>query len=227
MITFQCIDKMKEREFLDIVRKMPVFTTRQSSALIGSRDYAKVFLHRLARRGLIRRLVRGRYTVHEDPMAYSTHVYYPSYISLLNAFQYHGTTTQLPTMISVMASMNRTIEGVEYIRTRNMWGYRLVRYGDLEIFMADLEKAVIDAISTERVPLDEVQRAIGMCDIARLEVYALRLPASSIRRVGYVAETAGHYMNALFESVKDDRNYSRYRHAEAKNRWRLIHNRQG
>ena len=56
LITLSYFDKMKEREFLEQVSNMPVFTTKQVSAIIGNKNYSKVFLHRMVDRGLIRRL---------------------------------------------------------------------------------------------------------------------------------------------------------------------------
>ena len=160
---------MKEREFLQFVSNMPVFTTRQVSALISGKEYSKVYLHRLLKKKLIIHLKRGFYTVHDDPIIYASHIYYPSYISLLYAFQHYGTTTQLPKLIEVMTYRKDSILDIEFIKTGYLWGYHSLRYHDFEIFIADLEKAIIDAILTGRVPFDEIQAAIQGCDIKKLE----------------------------------------------------------
>ncbi|MFQ5909889.1 MAG: type IV toxin-antitoxin system AbiEi family antitoxin domain-containing protein [Thermoplasmata archaeon] len=213
---------MKERDFLELAGREPVITARQVAAILGDRRYSKVYLHRLVKRGLIRRLKRGFYTVYDDPVVYATYIYHPSYISLWYAFHHHGTTTQLPRLIEVMTSRNGAIEEIEYIRTRDLWGYHTLRYGGFEVFMADLEKAVIDAVVTERLPLDEIQAAVRECNLKRLEEYALRTDLSTIKKVGYVAETAGHFMEALYDRIKGDRNYVRFFAAEKGNRWRVV-----
>ncbi len=213
---------MKERIFLEAVNDLPVFATKQVSAMLGSRSYSKVYIYRLVDRGLITRLKRGLYTVHEDPLIYSTHVYYPSYVSLMYAFQHHGTTTQLPKIIEVMTHRNGSVQGVEFVRTRYLWGYQKIRYSGFQVFMADLEKAIIDAIITERTPFDEILGAIDRCDKDRLEVYALRTSVSEMKRIGYSAEQVGHFMEDLHRRVKSDRNYVSFGAAKAGNRWRVV-----
>jgi len=212
---------MNEREFLGLVRSLPVFTTRQVASLVGGSRYAKVYLHRLMARGVVRRIGRSFYTIHEDPVVYATHIYYPSYISLWQAFQHHGVTTQLPAVIEVMAPRSGVLGSVEFIRSRHLWGYSAARYGDFGIFMADLEKAVLDALSTGRVPPDVAAGAIGKCDPGKLEKYALRMDIGTIKKVGYIAETGGLALERLHRRINKDRNYVRLAGARAPNRWRV------
>ena len=212
---------MKEREFQKFVSNIPVFTTKQISALIGDERYTKVYLHRLIKRKLINKLKRGFYTVHDDPVIYASHIYYPSYISLLYAFQHYGTTTQLPKLIEVMTYRKDSIPDIEFIKTGYLWGYHTIRYRDFEIFIADLEKAIIDAVITQRVPFDEIQTAIQGCDIKKLEEYTLRTNLSTIRKVGYVCEESGYYLKRAFEVVKKDRNYVHFFAARGNNRSRV------
>lgn len=212
---------MKEREFLEFVSNMPVFTTKQVSALIGDKRYAKVYLHRLVKRKLINQLKRGFYTVFDDSVIYASHIYYPSYISIWYAFQHYGTTTQLPKLIEVMAYRKDSILDIEFIKTKDIWGYHSIRYGDFNIFIADLEKAIIDAVVSERVPLDEIQTAIQQCDLKKLEEYSLRTNLSTIKKIGYVSDTAGHFMKRAFDLVKGDRNYVHFFAAKGNNKWRV------
>ncbi len=211
---------MNEKAFLGIVSGLPVFTARQVGALVGA-GYAKVYLHRLVRRRAIHRLGRGFYTVHDDPMVWATHVWYPSYISLWHAFSHHGATTQLPATIEVMAKRSGSLGAVEFIRTRELWGYSAVTHGDFRIFMADLEKAVLDAIATGRVPEDEIVEAISKCEAGRLERYALKMDVATMKKTGYLAERAGMEMARLRKRALRDRNYARLAGAKAGNGWRV------
>lgn len=212
---------MKEKLILAMFDTAPVLTTKQLAAVIGDMNYTKVSLSKLVARGSITRLRRGIYTTHEDPVIYASHIFHPSYISLWYAFQHYGVTTQLPAKIEVMARRNEDLENIYFIKSKELWGYRQINYNGHRIFMADLEKAIIDAIETERIPVDEVLNAIGKADMKKLEDYALRMPLSSVKKIGYVAEMAGHPLEALFNRVKDDRNYARYYAAENGNRWRV------
>jgi predicted transcriptional regulator of viral defense system len=212
---------MKEREFLEYVSTIPVFTTKQISALIGDDRYTKVYLHRLQKRKRINNLKRGFYTVHDDPIIFASHIYYPSYISNWYAFQHYGTTTQLPKIIDVLTYCYDTIQGIEFIKSGNLWGYHTIRYRDFEIFIADLEKAIIDAVVTKRVPIDEIQTAIQQCDIKKLEGYAIKTNNSTIKKIGYLSEELGFMMERAHEQIKLDRNYVKFSGAGNKNRWRI------
>ena len=211
---------MNEKAFLETVRALPVFTARQVGALVGA-GYSKVFLHRLAARGSVRRLGRGFYTVHDDPVVWATHVRYPSYISLWHALNFHGATTQLPATIEVMARKAGRMGPVEFIRTGALWGYNAVAYGDFRIFMADLEKAVLDAISTGRAPAEDIVAALEKCDAGKLERYALKMDAATMKRAGYLAQKAGFALERLRRAAMKDRNYARMPGAEPGNGWRV------
>ncbi|UCF07412.1 MAG: hypothetical protein JSW28_07080, partial [Thermoplasmata archaeon] len=135
--------------------------------------------------------------------------------------QHYGTTTQLPRTLEVMAQRRDSVQEIEFIKTKNLWGYHLIRYSGFQVFMADLEKAVIDAVVTERLPMDEMLSAIRQCDIKKLEEYTLRTDKSSMKKVGYVADIGGYFMKGVYDRVKKDRNYVQFYTTEGKNRWRI------
>ena len=168
---------------------------------------------------------RGFYTIYEDPVIYASHIYYPSYISNWYVFQYYGTTTQLPKQLDVMTYRYDSIRNIKFINTNQIWGYKNIKYGDFEIFIADLEKAVIDAVVTDRVPMDEILTAIKNCDIKKLEKYTIKYNHSTIKRVGYLSEFAGFFLDEAFELIRHDRNYAYLPTFVEKNRWRVTSDR--
>ena len=212
---------MNEREFLEEVRGLPLFTTKQVAALLGNREYAKLFLHRLVERKVIARLRRGYYTVHEDPVIWATHVRYPSYISLWYALQHHGVTTQIPGLVEVVCAREDSFGGVEFVRSPHLWGYGRVNYSGFQVAMSDLEKVVIDAVYTGRVPPDELEAAVAGCDVERLERYLLMTDVSTVKRVGYVCERFGVFLRGAHERAMADRNYVTLPGRVGENRWRV------
>jgi predicted transcriptional regulator of viral defense system len=135
---------------------------------------------------------------------------------------FHGLTTQLPVRIEVMATRTYSLENVDLIRSPFPWGYRKHRYGDFDIFVADVEKVVIDALYTGRLPEDEIYGAITDCDPGRLEEYVLRTDRSSlIKLAGYFAETGGVILQDAYERIRSDRNYVEYPARIKTNRWRV------
>ena len=211
---------MNEKAFLRLVEGLPVFTARQVGSLVGA-GYSKTYLHRLAGRGSVHRLGRGFYTVHEDPMVWATHIWYPSYISLWRAFSHHGVTTQLPAVVEVMAKKTGSLGAVVFMRTNEMWGYSAISYSDFRIFLADLEKAVLDAIATSRVPEDDIVAAIRKCESGKLERYALKMDVATMKKTGYLAERAGLELPRLRKRALRDRNYVQLAGAVAGNGWRV------
>ncbi|MGC8497598.1 MAG: type IV toxin-antitoxin system AbiEi family antitoxin domain-containing protein [Thermoplasmata archaeon] len=200
---------------------LPTFTTKQLSVLFNSENYKKIYLYRLKKRGVIRKLIDSVYTCHEDPMIYATHIFYPSYISLWSAFQYYGTTTQLPLKVQVIGPKNFNIESVEMISSSNIWGYKKIKYRNFEVFMADLEKAIIDSIISGKVPLEELNTAIIKTNKAKMQEYALRVNNNTAKIVGYLYEINGIEMNDLYYKIKNDRNYVKIPFKVYKNRWRV------
>ena len=213
---------MKEKEFTEIFGTVPVFTLKEVSSIIGNPSYAKQYLIRLKKRGSILSLGRGLYTLHEDPMIYASHIIYPSYVSLTSAFQYYGTTTQLPSKVEIISPSSGNYPGVEIIKGREIWGYGKIEYSGFEVFMAHLEKAVIDSIILERSPLEEIGGAVEKSDAKQLESYAVRLRISDIKRVGYVLSLFGIDLAEARERARADRNYVRSIYFRGTNDWRVI-----
>jgi predicted transcriptional regulator of viral defense system len=222
MITIMAMDKMKEREFAEYARDVPAFTARQVTAMLGDRAYAKLFIHRMVSRGIIRNVARGVYTAHQDPVIYASHIRYPSYISLWYAFQHHGFSEQLPRVVEVMARGAGAADGVEFLATRHLWGYGPEKYSGFQIFMAEPEKAVMDAILTGRIPITEILPALAKCNPVRLEELVLKLDAVSIRKVGYVAEKGGVFLQNAHKRLSGDRNYAHLSVPVGKNSWRVV-----
>ncbi len=221
LIIFTDFDKMKEKDFMEFAGRVPSFTTKQAAAFIGSMNYAKVFLSKLVAKGQVQRLARGYYTVHEDPVIYASSIIYPCYISNLYAFSHYGVTTQLPVRLEVVAPKNKLLEDVELIRSNTIWGFKQINYRGFRIFIALLEKAILDSILTQRVALSEIQNAIASADMLLLEEFALKLPVSDMKKVGYVVQSAGFMLEELHTKVRKDRNMVSYQRAKGPNVWRV------
>lgn len=225
MITFITIDKMRSDEFRRIFEKRPLFSFKEASAVIGSETYTKIYIQRLKNRGSIHSIRRGLFSFHDDPMIYATHVQYPSYISFISAFQHYGTTTQIPVKIQVASFNDVSLSNVNIHRIEDISGYRKVRYLDFEIFMAELEKAVIDSIVTETAPLDEIINAVRECREDRIKNLIGRLSTSDLKRVGYVLDLAGIHLADVLVKIKKDRNYVSSVFHQGKNDWRVLNDR--
>ena len=189
-------------------QRSPVITARQFALITdASPRTARLRLHRLARDGVLVRVMKGHYSLPgTDPRAVATGVFTPSYVSLLKAFEYHGTTTQSPRGIDVVnptrshtmrIDLDEGASNVRFIRVAPdlVFGFEKVSLGGKDAFMADRERAVVDGLMFPgRVPLDEVAACIRSgIDVPRAIAYAKRIDRQVVaKRLGYLLDKEGH-----------------------------------
>ncbi len=81
-----------------------------------------------------------------------SHLYNPSYISFWSASQFYGYTDQLPIAIKVVTDKARgSIDfdntRFDFIKSKNIFGFRTIRIAEGRIYIADPEKLLIDTVS--------------------------------------------------------------------------------
>jgi len=228
---------MKKIELLRELQKYPLFTFNDFVRITKDKlSYAKNRIYRLKREGLVFGIERGKYTVHDDPMIFSTYIVLPSYISYWTALRYYNLTEQLPREIMIATSRIKSdivFQGtrISFTKTKDVWGYEKERYMDFDIFVAEKEKAVIDCMTAKNAPFDEVTKAVerGDLDMKKLIAYALKTGNMTIaKRLGYLLEELGIDAKDLQENI--DRNYvpldwSFAKNGEKNRKWRIIDNR--
>ena len=156
-------------ETLQIVKKLeeyPTFNIDTFANIIDNdKTYAKVFLNRLKNRGIIKQIQRNVYTVQEDPLIIASRIIWPSYISLWAAFRHHNLTEQIPSKISVITARSKSRKNIQMMNTtiifekiRPSWffGFSKINIQDFEVFMAEPEKALIDAVLLKKISTAEI-----------------------------------------------------------------------
>jgi len=187
--------------------RLAVHTTQQLAVTLGlGLASARVRLNRLVERGVLARPMRGRYCLASaDHLAVATGIYQPSYVSMLAAFEFHGTTTQTVRIIDVInpvhsGRMGLALESgkfeVRFVRVdgRLVFGFQRVFRGGVAANIADKEKAVVDALMLPgHVPLDEALSCIRTgIDVPKAMDFARRTGRQAvIKRLGYLLSAAG------------------------------------
>ena len=176
----------------------PVFTVKNVKDITDKKsDYAKLVVHRLKKAGLIFAVERNRYTIHSDPWIIASHIVWPSYISSWSAIRYYNLTEQLPTYIQVVTTRpkkrrktrfsNTTIEFIR-IKRKNFFGFGKVPHGDTDIFMAEKEKALADALYLRHISYETFSEILREhrkeIDIRRLIDYLKRMGVKRIIKRG-------------------------------------------
>ena len=180
-------------DLLNRLRSYPLFTL-DAVCNINKKDasYTKVYLNRLLKKGMIRRIQRGQYTVHNDPIIFSTHITWPSYISLWYALRYHNLTEQVPEKISVLTTSKKSLNRIEFmgrsivfttIPSTYLFGYSKIFVSGFEVFMADPEKAIVDSIALRKISLSEIFSIIE----SEADRLSFRLIVDHVIRTGNVA----------------------------------------
>lgn len=228
--------KIKKINIIKILAEQPLFMLNDFVRMTGkSSAYARTYIYRLKKEGLVFQIERGKHTVFDDPMIFSSHIILPSYISFWTAFRFYNFTEQLPTdMMIASPKSKRAIEfqktGIRFFKTKHMWGYKKQRYRDFDIFVAEKEKCIIDSLLLKNTPFDEVVKAIGTkeFDTNKLAEYAIKTKNKSLlKRLGYMMEIFGLKADKLATQL--DNNYilldwSGKKKGERNKKWKIIVN---
>lgn len=199
------------------LERLVAFDAKRVSQITGaSASYARLLIHRMRRKGTIREIERNRYTLHDDAFLVASHVAWPSYISGWAALNYHHLTEQLPSTITVITTRSRRNREIPFgnsriaftrVKPRYFFGYGKVAYRDFEIFVADREKSILDAVLLKRISFsaiaDIMKKNRDQLDLGRLADYATRAKdPAAIKRLGYLIERLGGNARPLRRLVK-------------------------
>jgi len=196
-------------ETLQIVKKLqeyPTFNIDTFANIINNdKIYAKMHLNRLKNRGIVKQIQRNVYTVQEDPLIISSRIVWPSYISLWTAFRYHNLTEQIPNKISVITTRSKSRENIQIMNTtiifekiRPSWffGFSKIKIQDFEVFIAEPEKALIDAVLLKKISTAEIyfllKENIKNISTKKIVDYILRTKNRALaKRFGWMLESLG------------------------------------
>jgi predicted transcriptional regulator of viral defense system len=185
----------------NLVKSKTIITPRDISIFKNTkRNYSSLVLERLEKKGIIRRLKKGKYTTSYDIYSIATNLIFPSYISFWSAISYKGKTEQiLNTIFVACTKKTRDIEFEKYkikfikLPKNNFFGFNKEVSGKEEIFIADNEKIVIDCLMFPRYSgnLDEVIKFIENSDfdLTKLKNYLKMINQTSLtQKIGFLLE---------------------------------------
>lgn len=211
----------------------PTLTAEDVVHRLGvSRPAANLTLSRLARKGWLRRLRRGAYTVVplssvsrqpvvEDPLAVAMALYAPCYISGWTAAQHWELTEQIFNAVVVYSAKpqrrsSQQLGGVSYrirrVPENAIFGTTKVWSGTVAVQMATAHRTVIDVLDAPemggggRQTVDIVRAYWRRADADReaLLELATRLDRGSVfKRLGFTAERYGHPGEAWLDRCRN------------------------
>jgi len=228
-------------ELVEYLKGYPTFNNTTLKNKLGkSSAYTNLILHRLRKRGLIRKIEKNKYTVSNDLFLVASRIVWPSYISCWSALKYHNLTEQIPHDITVITTVSRKSivfnnARIRFVKTqpKNFFGYTKVRHDNSEVFVADAEKSIIDSALLREVSFSELQEVLSNnIKKVRTRVFLKYLKKignkSLIKRFGYVLETLGKDYHAQLRKYVDATyiplDYSKKPRGEKNKKWRLTVN---
>jgi predicted transcriptional regulator of viral defense system len=225
-------------ETLEHSRKV-VFTLSDFQKITGGHEaYTRILAGRLAKTRL-RRIERGKYTLAgNNPFLVASNLLFPSYLSFITAHSYYGVTTQLPRTIYVVGpKQKKTIEydGIEirFVKfpTERLFGYKREILEGKYLFIARLEKAIVDSVYLPRYcPVSETFRVLSVSefDAITLAEFAERMDSLALlKRLGFILEALGFKPPVTWARRSTNRvllNPGLQRTGRLDNRWNLIVN---
>lgn len=233
---------MKKIFLIKELEKYQTFNIQTVSTIIKKeRNYAKLVIYRMKKEGLIFKIERNKYTVHNDPLLISSSIVWPSYIAFWSALRYHNLTEQLPHKISIIttrATKNRKIKFnyAEIIFTKIspkfFFGFNKEIYNGFIIFVSDPEKTIIDSILFKKISVSEIyeilKKNFNDLNAEKIIDYALRTGSDAlIKRIGYLLEKFNK--DFCYKVKKVSKNYvlldycMPYKNRKNK-KWRIIEN---
>ena len=205
-------------------------------------SYTRLVLHRLKKMGIITQIERNSYTTKKDPFLIASHITWPSYISLWSALNYHHLTEQLPKVISIVSTKPRKVRRINVlnveisfirIKPENFFGFKKENYNGANIFVAEKEKALIDAALLRKISFSEISEMVKSnvndLDLKLLVSYLLRIKNNSlIKRFGFLLDSLGFDFYKELKGFIDAKyvllDYSLQANEERNKKWRVINN---
>jgi predicted transcriptional regulator of viral defense system len=211
-----------------------LFTVAEAQRALGEdAPYAANILYRLAVKGWLQRIERGKYRLipleagpdaqwaeHEFRIAATLAT--PYYLAYATALAYYGYTERALNPIWIATPRVRrplTLDGIHYrfvgLRPDKFFGYTSIQIMESPIAMAEREKAEVDGFDHPEYCGGVIEAAKGLwygrdeIDLERLVAYGLRLGnRSALKRLGYWLEKlAIPGYGALEPLTRGDHNY--------------------
>ncbi|MDD4250936.1 MAG: hypothetical protein PHX27_01965 [Candidatus ainarchaeum sp.] len=174
---------MYELSVLNAMKEMPVFSLSDVAKITTNRAYAKVLLARMVKEKRVIRIMRDKYSFHDNPLIFAPFLNNPSYVSCASALSYYGLISQIPNSIFLMTTKrSKKIGKIFYKKTKNFFGFNSIKINGVKTFIAEPEKAFIDSIGIH--PLHIILEALPELDSKKLLDYAKK--SGETKRISYL-----------------------------------------
>jgi predicted transcriptional regulator of viral defense system len=179
------------KKVMDFLKKSPIVSSRDIVLIVKNRNYAYLLSTNLIKKQVVKRIVKGFYSCHEDPIV-TVFCFKPSYIGLQEALSFHDlweqeTSTVVITTKRVRPGLRKVFDSnviLHRINPKYLFGYELINYENFHIPVSDIEKTLIDLVYFNEIPDNEVLRRINKrIDHKKLQKYLKPYPEKFKKKV--------------------------------------------
>lgn len=178
----------------ELFEKTPVVSSRDIMMIVGKpkeSSYAHLLIHNLIKGKKIKKIIKGYYTIHDDPVV-SVFCFKPSYIGLQDALSFHNLWDQESNVVIITSRKVRTgprkiLDSnviLHNIKSKYLFGFELMKYGDFFVPVSDTEKTLIDFVyfgeNLDKETLNEIKERI---DIEKMNNYLKHYPKITRNRI--------------------------------------------
>lgn len=166
-----------------------------------SKNSVNKYTYRLNKSYNVFKIERGEYSLTDDPFIVASQIVFPGYISFDSALYIHNLLSQVINIINIATpirkkniTFNSTPIRFVHMNPDLMFGYQKMRKDDSYIFLADVEKTIIDILyrpdissisSILDIPVNRLNKT-------RLKGYSRALTIEAVRRrLGYITDYMG------------------------------------
>lgn len=207
---------MKAIELLEKLKTKTTFRIQDLERITNyNRKYARLTLHRLKKKKLIKQVAKNTYTTKDNIFLVASNITYPSYISFWSASYFLGYTEQIINTVQVATTVKKKpilFKGykIKFIPIQEFFGYKKIHTSEGDIFLVEDEKLVIDVFlrPKECGNYDEITKVFKNAKISekKLISYLKKVNNQTIlKRVGFLLEKIKKI--DISDSFKLDRNY--------------------
>lgn len=167
---------MNQEKITEWARSKPLFTFADLERKFNYyNNYSRVGLHKMVDKGKIKEIEPGKYTVHEDMMIPASHVEKNSFISLETALNYYNLIERDFGDPQVITNKHRnSLKEIKFHYSDNLFGYVKKKYKGFDIFIADKERLLLDCLSRETVPAEDLKYLVNEIDREKVIDYSKR-----------------------------------------------------
>ncbi len=208
------------------LEKYPFFTTKMLKAFENV-PHPEVTV---SRKTSLKKIEKGKYTVHENPLVYATVLVTPSYLSLRSALHFYQLTNQIPLKAQVMIKTRKQpLKDITFITQKQFFGFTRTSIQGFDLFIATKEKLLLDLVQ-HHYSTDELQQLISepLSTATIIEYLKTINNLSLTKRVGYILRSQDIHA-AFSDEIQQSKTYPKLhqnlpRKGHTDSKWRLIIN---